>query len=60
MVVGLICSECISLTKWVYQLMLKQAAPLMPLGVSVRFLADCGFADTRLMRYLRDKLQRKA
>ncbi len=37
----------------VYQLMLKRAARLVPAGVSVRFLADRGFADTQLMRYLR-------
>ena len=41
----------------VYQLMLKRAARLVPAGVSVRFLADRGFADTQLMRYLRDELQ---
>lgn len=41
----------------VYQLMLKRAARLVPAGVSVRFLADRGFADTKLMRYLREDLQ---
>lgn len=41
----------------VYQLMLKQAARLVPAGVSVRFLADRGFADTKLMGYLREDLQ---
>jgi hypothetical protein len=41
----------------VYQGMLKRAARLIPNGVSVRFLADRGFADTQLMRYLRDELQ---
>lgn len=41
----------------VYQLMLKRAARLVPAGVSVRFLADRGFADTQLMGYLRDELQ---
>ena len=40
-----------------YQLMLKRAARLVPTGVSVRFLADRGFADTTLMRYLREELQ---
>jgi len=40
----------------VYQGMLKRAARLVPTGVSVRFLADRGFADTQLMRYLRDEL----
>jgi hypothetical protein len=40
----------------VYQRMLKRAARLIPSGVSVRFLADRGFADTQLMRYLRDEL----
>ena len=28
----------------------------MPSGVSVRFLADRGFADTKLMRYLTQEL----
>lgn len=40
-----------------YQLMLKRAARLIPAGVSVRFLADRGFADTKLMQYLRSELQ---
>lgn len=40
----------------VYQAMLKRAARLVPAGVSVCFLADRGFADTLLMRYLRDEL----
>jgi hypothetical protein len=39
-----------------YQSMLKRATRLIPEGVSVRFLADRGFADTELMRYLRDEL----
>ena len=30
---------------------------LMPFGVSVCFLADRGFADIQLMRYLRDELK---
>ncbi len=41
----------------VYQAMLKRASRLIPIGVSVCFLADRGFADTQLMRYLRDELQ---
>lgn len=40
----------------VYQAMLKRAAGLLPVGTSVCFLADRGFADTDLMRYLRDEL----
>ncbi len=40
----------------VYQAMLKRAARLVPAGVRVCFLADRGFADTALMRYLRDQL----
>lgn len=40
----------------VYQAMLKRAARLLPAGTSVCFLADRGFADTDLMRYLRDEL----
>ncbi|XHX79848.1 MAG: hypothetical protein RBJ76_07970 [Stenomitos frigidus ULC029] len=40
----------------VYQPMLKRAARLLPAGTSVCFLADRGFADTDLMRYLRDEL----
>lgn len=40
----------------VYQTMLKRASRLVPAGVSVCFLADRGFADTTLMRYLRDEL----
>ena len=41
----------------VYQSMLKRATGLLPAGVSVCFLADRGFADTKLMRYLRDELR---
>lgn len=40
----------------VYQAMLKRAARLVPAGVGVCFLADRGFADITLMRYLRDEL----
>ncbi len=40
----------------VYQAMLKRATRLVPPGVEVCFLADRGFADTTLMRYLRDEL----
>lgn len=40
----------------VYQLMLKRATRLLPAATSVCFLADRGFADTQLMRYLRDEL----
>lgn len=40
----------------VYQGMLKRAARLIPAKASVCFLADRGFADTTLMRYLRDEL----
>jgi hypothetical protein len=36
--------------------MLKRAVQLLPNGISARFLADRGFADTELMRYLRDEL----
>ena len=40
----------------VYQGMLKRANRLLPVGTTVCFLADRGFVDTRLMRYLRDEL----
>jgi hypothetical protein len=40
----------------VYQGMLKRATRLLPAATSVCFLADRGFVDTRLMRYLRDEL----
>lgn len=40
----------------VYQAMLKRATRLVPSGVCVCFLADRGFADTALMRYLRNEL----
>jgi hypothetical protein len=39
-----------------YQAMLKRASCIIPAGVSVCFLADRGFADTTLMRYLRHEL----
>jgi hypothetical protein len=40
-----------------YQDMLKRVQKIVPAGVSVCFLADRGFADTQLMRYLRDELR---
>lgn len=40
----------------VYQAMLSRAAKLIPAGVSVCFLADRGFADVQLMRYLRSAI----
>jgi hypothetical protein len=40
----------------VYQQMLKRAVGLLPTGISVCFLADRGFVDTRVMQYLRDEL----
>ncbi len=39
-----------------YQDLLETAAKLLPEGVNVVFLADRGFADTHLMRYLQDSL----
>lgn len=39
-----------------YQAMLKRAAGLVPAGVSVCFLADRGFADAALMRYLQGRV----
>jgi len=39
-----------------YQAMLKRASRLIPAGVSVCLLAERGFADTQLMRYLREDL----
>lgn len=41
----------------VYQGLLQRAARLVPAEESVVFLADRGFADTQLMRYLRDDLR---
>jgi hypothetical protein len=40
-----------------YQDLLKRVQKIVPAGVSVCFLADRGFADTQLMRYLRDDLR---
>ena len=45
-----------SITLEVYQGLLKRAARVMPPGVSIRLLADRGFADTKLMRYLTQEL----
>jgi len=41
----------------VYQAMLKRAQGLMPTDGNVCFLADQGFAETHLMRYLRQELK---
>lgn len=39
-----------------YQILLQQSAELLPAGVKVIFLADRGFADTKLMRFLSEQL----
>ncbi len=39
-----------------YKELLKRVARLLPSGVAVRFMADRGFADTTLMRYLTEEL----
>ncbi len=39
-----------------YQDLLDEAAKLLPDGANVIFLADRGFADTKLMGYLSDTL----
>lgn len=39
-----------------YLKLLKKLRCVCPAGVSVRFLADRGFADTQLMRHLRETL----
>lgn len=40
----------------VYEQLLRRASRLLPKGARVRFMADRGFADTKLMRYLKDDL----
>lgn len=39
---------------WTIQRVLRQAARLMPDGVAIVLLADRGFADGKLMKYLRE------
>lgn len=39
-----------------YQDLLDAAAKLLPIGANIIFLADRGFADTKLMKYLSQKL----
>ena len=39
-----------------YQDLLDKAAKLLPIGANIIFLADRGFADTKLMKYLSKKL----
>ncbi len=41
---------------WTIQRVLKQAARVMPDGVAIVLLADRGFADGKLMKYLRENL----
>jgi hypothetical protein len=41
---------------WTIQKVLRQAQKLMPTRVSIVLLADRGFADGRLMKYLRENL----
>lgn len=40
----------------VYRPLLRRVSRLVPAGVEVRFLADRGFADTQLLRYLKEEL----
>ncbi len=42
---------------WTIQRVLRQAARLMPTGLVVVLLADRGFADGKLMKYLRENLE---
>lgn len=42
---------------WTIQRVLRQVQRLMPSGVSVVLLADRGFADGKLMKYLRETLK---
>jgi hypothetical protein len=42
---------------WTIQRVLRQAQRLMPQGVNVVLLADRGFADGKLMKYLRESLK---
>jgi hypothetical protein len=46
-----------SVRLWTIQRVLRQASRVMPEGVSVVLLADRGFADGKLMKYLRETLQ---
>ena len=39
-----------------YQPLLRRASRLVPKGIEIRFLADRGFADTRLLDYLTQQL----
>lgn len=41
---------------WTIQRVLRQAARVMPTGVAIVLLADRGFADGKLMKYLRENL----
>ena len=41
---------------WTIQQVLRQAARVMPTGVAIVLLADRGFADGKLMKYLKENL----
>jgi hypothetical protein len=41
---------------WTIQRVLRQAARIMPDGIAIVLLADRGFADGKLMKYLRENL----
>jgi hypothetical protein len=41
---------------WTIQRVLRQAAKVMPEGTTVVLLADRGFADGKLMKYLKETL----
>ncbi len=41
---------------WTIQRVLRQAQRILPVGVAIVLLADRGFADGKLMKYLRDNL----
>jgi hypothetical protein len=45
-----------SVRLWTIQRVLRQAARVMPDGVAIVLLADRGFADGKLMKYLRENL----
>jgi hypothetical protein len=53
----IVCQSSSTVRLWTLQRVLRQAMRVMPAGVEVVLLADRGFADGKLMRYLGETLQ---
>jgi len=53
----IVCQSSSTVRLWTIQRVLRQAVRVLPVGVEVVLLADRGFADGKLMKYLKETLK---